>query len=165
MSRVKPDSSGDSISVVNTWRPVSYPNASKRDTRYSAAANSSLVPLARGANSVESSVRYRKAAGLSFFDKGATVGSGKDVGVGSGVAVAGDGAGVAVVRETDWGETFSGAWIGEGKLVADLVGKGDEATVGSGGVVGTVPNHAVPTAATTTRINTGNRFIKIWDGL
>ena len=161
MSRVKPDSSGDSISVVNTWRPVSYPNASKRDTRYSAAANSSLVPLARGANSVESSVRYRKAAGLSFFDKGATVGSGKDVGVGSGVAVAG----VAVVRETDWSETFSGAWIGEGKLVADLVGKGDEATVGSGGVVGTVPNHAVPTAATTIRINTGNRFIKIWDAL
>ena len=68
-----------------------------------------------------------------------------------------------MVRETDWGETFSGAWIGEGKLVADLVGKGDEATVGSGGVVGTVPEHAVPTAAT--RINTGNRFIKIWDGL
>ena len=96
-----------------------------------------------------------------FFDKDATVGSGKDVGVGSGVAVAGDGAGVAVVRETDWGETFSAAWVGEGKLVAGLVDKGDEATVGSGGVVGAVPEHADPTAATTTRINTGNRFFKI----
>ena len=81
------------------------------------------------------------------------------------MAVAGDGAGVAVVRETDWGETFSGAWVGEGKLVAGLVDKGDEATVGSGGVVGAVPEHADPTVATTTRINTGNRFFKIWTGL
>jgi hypothetical protein len=165
VSRVKPDNSGDSISVVNSWRPVSYPNSSKRDTRYSAAADSSLVPLARGANSVESSVRYRKAAGPSFLDKDATVGSGKDVGVGSGVGVTGDVAGVAVLRETDWGETFSGAWVGKGKLVAAMVDKGDEATVGSGGDVGTVPEHADPIAATTTRINTGNRFFKIRVGL
>ena len=87
------------------------------------------------------------------------------VGVGISVAAAGDGTGVAVVRETDWGGTFSGAWVGEGKLVADLVDKGDEVTVGSGGIVGRVPEHADSTAATTTRINTGNRFFKIWDGL
>ena len=49
--------------------------------------------------------------------------------------------------------------------MADLVDKGDEVTVGSGGIVGTVPEHADPTAAITTRINTGNRFFKIWDGL
>ena len=93
------------------------------------------------------------------------MGSGKDVGVGSSVAAASDGAGVAVTGETDGDEAFSGAWVGEGKLVADLVDKGDEVTVGSGGVAGTVPEHANPTAATTTRINTGNRFFKIWNDL
>ncbi len=91
--------------------------------------------------------------------------SGKGVVAGTSVAAAGEGAGVAMVRETDGDETFSGAWVGEGKLVAVLADEGDEATVGSGGDVGTVPEHADPTTAANAKIDAENRIFKIWYGL
>ena len=89
----------------------------------------------------------------------------KEVGVGTSVATAGDGAGVAVVTETDGDETCSGARVGEGKLVANSADKGDGATVGSGAVDGAAAEQAKPATAVNVNINVKKRIFKIWYGL
>ena len=89
----------------------------------------------------------------------------KEVGVGTSVAAAGDGAGVAVVTETDGDETCSEARVDEGKLVANSADKGDGATVGSGGAVGAAAEQAKPATAVNASINVKRRIFKIWYGL
>jgi len=81
------------------------------------------------------------------------------------VAAAGDGAGVAVATEMDWGETFPGARVGEGKLVANASDKGDGTTVGSGPAVGAAAEQAKAPTAANVKIKAENRIFKIWYGL